>query len=571
VELNTENPKPVALEVGTYTATVTAFKNTETVGYTAIAEGSKEEVEVVRGRNVTANILLGPKPGVGAGSLSYDITVPENVGNARIIITPTGGEEQYVPLELGEKNEGTVPLSSGIYIVVVSLTKDIEYVGFPEAVYIYDGLSAVLPPASYTESNFPGRAVVDILDLTGILTAPAAGLQPASTITTNQYTGSIAWKTEEEDFSEAEFKVSTTYTAVLTLTPIVGHTFTGVKENAFKYDNATSVTNDAGGNVVTIIFPRTSDQFSGQGRVSLGFLAENIVITSSATKTDSANMTFSVPEEYTNVVWYIDGNAEPATANSIEINPIGYGTSPHTLGVIGTKNGKLYSGRTEFAVWYTGASWELLALISLDDLPEHLASLPYNTADDPHIVSLESFSVSDTGKWETLKATLGTLKNSDVYINLDLRACTADDNTITGGSNSDSVKSSAVFNYMTYTSNTTERLVGLMLPSTLTVISNHALYSSKSLRSIMIPSGVTSIGNSAFSSCTSLTSITIPASVQSIGGSAFTSCNNITLVVLEGVPLLLSGSNPLPHNLNSNNALDGPGTYEYNGEWSKVN
>jgi hypothetical protein len=593
VELDPENPRPVTLTVGTYTVTVTAFEDDGANGYTAIAEGVEEDVPVVKGQNTTADILLGPKAGTGTGTLGYDITITTDVESAKIIITPAGGGTvPDISLSTGTNN-GTVTLPSGVYTVVVSLTKGIQYVGFPEIVYIYNSLTVDLPQESYTDANFPGRAVVSLLNLEKIFDAPAAGLPPANVIDTTQYLGSIEWKQGNDDFTATAFAVNTVYTAVLTLTPVTGYTFTGVGANAFSYDGATSVTNAAGGNKVTVIFPKTGSQFSGQGSVNLGFPSGNIMITSSATKTNPANMTFSVPEEYTGVAWYIDGNPAAGTANSIEIDPIGFAVSPHTLGVIGTKKGKLYSGCVEFAVWYTDTLWEIFTLINLEDLTEYLALLPANTADEPHLVSLAPFSVSDTVKWEALKTALDTLKNGNAYINLDLRSCTATGNTITGGSNATTAKSSNAFNYITYAPNSTEYLVGLMLPSTVTTIGENAVYFSKSLRKITIPpgvttigtnafksceslagitipSGVTVIGNNAFDSCSGLSSITIPASVQSIGTSAFSSCN-ITVVILESVPPSLGATNSLPHNLNKVSPLV-PGIYEYvNGSWSKVN
>ncbi|MBQ8772304.1 MAG: leucine-rich repeat protein, partial [Clostridia bacterium] len=61
----------------------------------------------------------------------------------------------------------------------------------------------------------------------------------------------------------------------------------------------------------------------------------------------------------------------------------------------------------------------------------------------------------------------------------------------------------------------------LIIPDSVTSISDYAFYNCSSLTSVTIPDSVTSIGGSAFSSCSSLTSITIPDSVTSIGRSAF--------------------------------------------------
>jgi hypothetical protein len=75
---------------------------------------------------------------------------------------------------------------------------------------------------------------------------------------TAEYTGTIAWKTGETSFTGGTFAASTAYTAVVTLTPKPGYTFTGVTANAFSYAGANPVTNDANDSVVTVVFAATA-------------------------------------------------------------------------------------------------------------------------------------------------------------------------------------------------------------------------------------------------------------------------------------------------------------------------
>ena len=75
-------------------------------------------------------------------------------------------------------------------------------------------------------------------------------------------------------------------------------------------------------------------------------------------------------------------------------------------------------------------------------------------------------------------------------------------------------------------------IVRCQIPDSVTMISNHAFESCRSLTSITIPDSVTGIGGSAFYCCSSLTSITIPDSVTSIGGSAFYGCSSLTSVTI---------------------------------------
>jgi hypothetical protein len=65
---------------------------------------------------------------------------------------------------------------------------------------------------------------------------------------------------------------------------------------------------------------------------------------------------------------------------------------------------------------------------------------------------------------------------------------------------------------------------GIVLPSTLETIENHAFQDCVSLTSVTVPDGVESIGNYAFYFGTdgvNLTSVNIPDTVRSIGNSAF--------------------------------------------------
>jgi len=72
----------------------------------------------------------------------------------------------------------------------------------------------------------------------------------------------------------------------------------------------------------------------------------------------------------------------------------------------------------------------------------------------------------------------------------------------------------------------------LIIPDSVTSISNHAFNGCSSLTSITIPDSVTSIGDYAFSGCDGLTSVTIGDSVTSIGSHAFYNCSGLTSVTI---------------------------------------
>ena len=72
----------------------------------------------------------------------------------------------------------------------------------------------------------------------------------------------------------------------------------------------------------------------------------------------------------------------------------------------------------------------------------------------------------------------------------------------------------------------------LVIPNSVTSISNYAFYKCISLNSVTIPNSVTSIGESAFYHCSSLTSVTIGNSVMIIGKEAFEYCSSLTSVTI---------------------------------------
>lgn len=77
-----------------------------------------------------------------------------------------------------------------------------------------------------------------------------------------------------------------------------------------------------------------------------------------------------------------------------------------------------------------------------------------------------------------------------------------------------------------------ELLTNLLIPDSVTSISDYAFYNCSNLTSITIPDSVTSIGWGAFEKCSGLTSITIPDSVTSIGKAAFENCSGLTSVTI---------------------------------------
>lgn len=100
-----------------------------------------------------------------------------------------------------------------------------------------------------------GPAVVTVLALNTLVAAPREDDMPGTgPINTAQYTGTIAWQTNDGTPHDGAFVKSVVYKAVLTLTAKSGFTFTGLGADKFTHPGAASVTNAAGSGTVTITF-----------------------------------------------------------------------------------------------------------------------------------------------------------------------------------------------------------------------------------------------------------------------------------------------------------------------------
>ena len=87
------------------------------------------------------------------------------------------------------------------------------------------------------------------------MTIPVFGETPSTIAAGTNFTGTIAWSGAPTTFAS-----STVYTATITLTAAAGYVFSGVAANFFTVTGATTVTNAAGSNIVTAIFPETALQ-----------------------------------------------------------------------------------------------------------------------------------------------------------------------------------------------------------------------------------------------------------------------------------------------------------------------
>ena len=69
---------------------------------------------------------------------------------------------------------------------------------------------------------------VTLLDLTGLIPAPAAGAVPAATVVSDEYIGIVSWRVTGGGAHSGLFQAYTAYTAEATLYPLAGYTFDGI-------------------------------------------------------------------------------------------------------------------------------------------------------------------------------------------------------------------------------------------------------------------------------------------------------------------------------------------------------
>lgn len=139
---------------------------------------------------------------------------------------------------------------------VVGLTASTHYDVYMAAIDSEGNLQAF--PTLIDASTEIIPATINIAKISGV-TAPVAGATPITTITeTTQFTGTVTWSPGHDTFYPG-----TIYTAAITITPKVGFLLTGVTENFFTVEKASSAVNAANSGIVTAVFPPTSIPVSG--------------------------------------------------------------------------------------------------------------------------------------------------------------------------------------------------------------------------------------------------------------------------------------------------------------------
>jgi hypothetical protein len=163
-------------------------------------------------------------------------------------------------------------------------------------------------------------------------------------------------------------------------------------------------------------------------------------------------------------------------------------------------------------------------------LQGYLAAKPQNTRDTPYLIGISGANAKLDGSGTVNASLIGTTTNPLLnlfsvlqgrYVIYDLSKCTTTSNTIP---NSTAYEAG-------YTRVYTDRVTGIILPSTITTIGSYAFYRCSSLTQITLPADLTTINAGAFGSCSSLETIVLPENLTTFGGNTvFSGCSALIAV-----------------------------------------
>jgi hypothetical protein len=151
VAISVDGNSPIELAVGTWTISVTAYKDT-----TASARGSAT-VTVSAGAPTPVSIILGPIPEGSNGTFSYSVASPSDATGSLTIQTISGDAVTggAVALAAGTTSANTLSLPPGEYMLFVNLTKSGNHAGRADVLHIYSGLTSEVS-YTFTDDDFIG-------------------------------------------------------------------------------------------------------------------------------------------------------------------------------------------------------------------------------------------------------------------------------------------------------------------------------------------------------------------------------------------------------------------------------
>jgi hypothetical protein len=503
----------VTVPVGTYNITVTAVKDNVRVAKGTVAvtvqEGSSPAQNVAMRPNTRAEDNTLPN-----GKLTYEIDLAEvsslasgvfyilDTDNNKVDINGNAnGTDIALTAAQNNKDDTGVEIPPGIYRGWIKLEKggNVPAATLPgEIVYIYAGETSAFPKQAFNDSNFTTTVKkVTLLDLSGKVGVPVTGQAVGDkTVTTDQYTGSIAWLAGNSDFNGANFASETVYTAKVTLTASPGWTFAGAGN--FTHTSVTPTTEDGMGGtvIVTIVFAGT-EAVQGNGGLIPGFPNELIPVTGCQFTNgrptfaeDAGTVTLTVDNTYHDVTW--KHHEVTYTGNSITLDSAAYG-APHDFYLIveGTKTGYASPSSRILNVLITIASEPgnvtpsiTITKATIAEAVAWLATQEANTYSTPYTIKLAGdggwdIANNEFQNYNTLATELASITR---YVTIDMSDVAV--TTLTG---SGLITSNA---NMMKTLHQVQRIVGIVLPKTTTTMTA-TFYSMTYIKYVEFPAEVT--------------------------------------------------------------------------------
>jgi hypothetical protein len=192
------------------------------------------------------------------------------------------------------------------------------------------------------------------LNLTGKISAPVKFNQIITGLNAPQYTGTIAWETEEGGpVTEPYFAAATEYRATISLRAKTGYTFAGTGADSFVYSSyghgeedepAGRITNAADSGVITVSFPATAGAYADT-MVTLFSLDGKVP----APVPGEAPATSLETYQYSGTIAWINGAGFEATGS------FGVSTAYSAAIILSAKTGYTFAGTPENAFVHESA------------------------------------------------------------------------------------------------------------------------------------------------------------------------------------------------------------------------
>jgi len=269
-----------------------------------VAEGSVYKLKITKIANKAGEAPPPPPPPTGSEFFDNAVAIKTGIGtygsgahefdDTTGILTITGNGGFSVPLPTGFTVADTVSIKYACLNVSEDPETQVKFIKKQDSGWTDVGDSEKYPTFNTTEvstitvtgfnaagvavgkaffqTNGSFKALLKIIEITKIdgapikITAAVSGIKPVdgeapkTTVETDQFTGTVSWKTAAGTTFTGDFASGTAYTATITLTKKAGYTFEGVAANAIGVTGADTVTHAAGGTgtlSITAAFPIT--------------------------------------------------------------------------------------------------------------------------------------------------------------------------------------------------------------------------------------------------------------------------------------------------------------------------